>query len=49
MEEVWNNQDSSSSWPTGQTEQLMEKSFGDEEPDGHSSWAPSSYVEIDEF
>ena len=43
MEEVWNHQDSSQSWPPGQTEQSEEKGLGqggDQEPDGHSDREP---------
>jgi len=39
MEEVWNNQDSSKSWPPGQAEQSVKKGLGlsgDQEADGHS-------------
>ena len=43
MEEVWNNQDFSLSWPPGQTEQSVEKGLGkrgDQEPDELSSRDP---------
>ena len=43
MEEVWNHQDYSQSWPPGQTEQSGEKGHGqggNQEPDGHSDRAP---------
>jgi hypothetical protein len=42
MDEVWNQKDSSYSWPACQTEQLEEKGLGqggDQEPDGHSNRA----------
>ena len=45
--QIWgrlqNNQDSSESWPLSQAEQSGKKGFGkrgDQEPDGHSGWAP---------
>ncbi|CDR00190.1 unnamed protein product, partial [Oncorhynchus mykiss] len=48
MEEVWNHQDSSKSWPPGQIEQSGEKGLGqggDQEPDGHSDRAPEFLCE----
>uniref|UniRef100_A0AAZ3R8J8 Uncharacterized protein n=1 Tax=Oncorhynchus tshawytscha TaxID=74940 RepID=A0AAZ3R8J8_ONCTS len=43
MEEVWNHQDSSESWPPNQTEQSGEKGLGQggyQQPDSHSDRAP---------
>ena len=43
MEEVWKHLDSSYIWPSGQTDQTVEKSLrqgGDQEPDGYSDRAP---------
>ena len=43
MEDVWNHQESSQSWPPSQTEQSGEKGLGeagDQEDDGHSDRAP---------
>ena len=46
MEELWNHQNSSKSWPSRQTEQSGEKGLGqagDQEPDGHSDQAPDGH------
>lgn len=43
MKEVWDNQDSSLSWPPGQAEQSRERSLGErgnQEPKDHANWSP---------
>ena len=51
MEEVWNHQNSSQSWPPSQTEKQGEKGLGqggDQEPNGHSKELQNSSVEMGE-